>query len=1287
MEIYAPQQGIVHHFYVPLGFEEELCFNVGVIKPLTEQELDQIQVCFQENPSQEVRLDPKYIGPNVIEIGPRRGRETSFSSMGVDLLQDCGYENITRVEVSRRLIKPEKKPTEKFLKENNFDRLLQEVYSEPLNSFDVPEAQNLFITVPVRGSDLDLIRAANQKYKVGMSESTMCHFYALFTHELLRDPSEEEIYAIKELACSDHSVHITFHSRVEIDGKLMPHTLMQMAKKPYEDNPRNCVIAFYDNASAILGGPAWILQPKYPGEMSELIEVPVFVNPSGNVETHCFPTGISPWPGAETGIGGDYRDDLAKGQGGNHLYAIAGFCTGNLWIPGYVMPWEKLAPRFRAKNMASPFRVAIEAPGGTWDYGNKYGVPVYQGITRAFGMVMPNGEFYSYYKPIMMAGTIGSVRQEHVKKGRARKGLLLIAIGGKAHKIGFGGGSGSSSGIDEKDEKLYDAVQRGCAGMGHLTWRFIRACVEMGLGNPIISIHDQGAASILNLFTELVEKAGGIVRIRQVQVGDKTMTVLEILVCEYQERYGLLIHPDHLPLCLKIAAREGCPLEVIGEVTDSGRIVFMDEKTGRNPVDLPIKALRDAVPQETIRDSKPAYLGSPVNIPPGLSLQQAAKNVLKLISVCSKEFHVHRADRSVTGLRIQDQVCGPLHLPVSDFAISAMDYGDSFGTASAVGECPNKMMLDPRAGARMAVAEMLLNFSGVLFSDFEDIKMCMNWMWPAKGIPGGVAKMYFAMEALRDILIALKIAGYGGKDSSSLYVWLKKQLIKSPETLVLTGNVVVPDKTKFVTPDIKRPGTSRLMLIDVADGRRRLGGSAFLQTLGQLGDECPDVDYRKLKGAVLAEQMMISEGLIEATHDCVGDGGLFVNLLEMLMAGDCGAEIDLDHHDIWADLFSEEARKVIEYLPENEGLIMAILNHFGVPYAVIGNTTVERRFIIRYDDRGEIFNESVVDLRYQWRETSYQIEKHRINPKCAWAERRNLRNQSAPPYRLTFVPVASPTALCNLEDKPRVAILRAKVSTGDRELAAGFRAAGFAVYDVHVNDFRSGKTSLDFFQVLAPAPGFANEDVFGAGKGVAMMFKWNPDLRQQAERFFARPDTFFVGKCNGAQIGAWMEVLGLPQVKGFPPLLFVRNESGQFESRFSTLGVQPSPSVLFQGMEGSMLGAWVDHGEGDVWLADEATEDYILENNLVTLVFVDEKGRPTEKYPYNPNGSKRGWTGFCDKTGRHNVMMPHLFDRAFLLRQWPWLPEEFKNLEASPWMKPLQNLYDACVKAKLQRAA
>jgi len=1259
------------HYYV-LDGNRELCYNVAVQGKLSKAKQKAMEIYFKLTPDQKVTRRPRLTGRDIRELGPFIKTETDHSSNAVVLLKDTGFPNVTRVEVTRRIVVAKTLTDEEVVAQYG-DRMRECVYRQPIKTFEVPEKKDPLIIVPVLGQTLELVQRANILYRMGMDEPDIRHFHRLFNTDLRRNPTIEELAQYEQMI-SDHSRHRTFYAEVWINGVKQPYTLMDLVQAPYLKNPRNTVIGFHDNASAIYGGKAMILMPDRPGWPSLYVVKLKLVHPTISIETHCYPTGICARPGAETGIGGDLRDDLAKGQGGNHLYAIAGFMTGNLQIPGYIMSWERKATAFNATNMESPFKIMVDAPGGTWSYGNRYGIPLYQGITRTFGMNMPNGDHYAYWKPVMMAGMIGTMFDEHTKKGEAQKGLKIVAIGGPGFDIGFKGGSGSSVGTSDKNTELdYKAVQRGNAAMGHLTWEVIRACIEMGLANPIISIHDQGAAGVCNVITELVEKAGGKINIRQVKLGDKTLTFLQIWICEYQERYGLLIHPNHLQMFKDICKREGCPCEELGEVTGDGRIVVYDSKTDTTRVDLPIKEICSGLPRKVIKDVSPEFLGGPVKIPKNMTLKRAIRDILRLSSVCSKEFHVHHVDGSVTGLRVQAQQCGPLHLPVSDFAISSVDFQGSFGVVSAIGECAPKMMLDSPKGARMAVAEMLSNLSGVLISNLEDIKLSINWMWPAKGIKGGVAKMYMAMESLKDALEALRIAGIGGKDSSSLFVEIKMIITKSPETLVLTAIVTVPNITKFVTPDIKHPGRSRLFLIDTANGYNRLGGSAFLQTLSQLGDDCPDVDMKIAANAFLAEQELIRKGLITASHDRTGDGGLFVNLMEMLIAGNCGAHVNFQGDNLYGAFFAEEAGKIIEYLPENEEKILAVLGKYNLPYQCLGHTTKANDFAIKFNE-SSVFCESIVELRHQWRETSYQMEKHRLNPKSALAERRNTKHAGRPNYKLTFSP-DFPAVIG--QAKPPVAVIRTKVSTGQRETAAGLMQY-FDPYEIHMSDLLTGRAHLNDYLGIFLTPGFSFQDIFGAGKGFAMQFLRNPRLMDQFAEFKARKNTFFSGSCNGCQAGGWLEVLGLPRVNGYPPLLFVQNDSGDFEHRFINLEILESPSILFKGMAGSRIGAWVAHGEGKVWLADSETKNLIGRNSLVTLAYIDDNGNKTVRYPFNPNGSINGWTGFCDVTGRFNIMMPHPTDRSFLMRQWAWIPPEFKGLESSPWMKVNQNLREWC---------
>lgn len=1270
METQTPK--LMYHFYVPLNDKHEICYNVGSEGMLTEMEKLDLGIFLKIKPTDKVFEESQLQG-EVVEIGTRPQRITSFSHQGVDLLHDCGLKKIFRIETSSRTVVDQK---EDHINEN-CDPTTQCVYpKEGLATFEVEKKPDPLIIVPMVG-DVSLIRDANVIYRMGMDEKDIMHFHRVFNGVLKRDATEAEVNAIREWI-SDHSRHRTFNAKISIKGEMQESTLMELVKKPYELNPGNCVIAFHDNASAIYGDEAILFTPDRPGWPTTFVEKKVLVHPTITVETHCFPTAVSPGPGAETGAGGDNRDSDAPGKGGTHLHSITGFSMGDMWIPGDTLSWEMTSPEFTSKSFASPLKIGLDAPFGAFDYQNKYGVPTLQGFYRTFSMVMPNGEHYAYWKPIMMAGMAGYLLDIHKEKDDAEPGMLICAIGGDAQDVGFGGGSGSSGGTDEKNSDIdFNAVQRACAGTGHITWRVIRLLIEMGLLNPFRSIHDQGAAGLINVLTELIEKAGGKVYINRVKIGDKTMIVLKILLCEYQERYGFLINPKDLPLLQHVCEREGCNFEVLGEVTGDKRIVFYDETTDTTHIDLPIDEILKDLPQRVIDDIAPAYLGSPIKLPEDITLDDALYRVLRLPAVACKDHLVNRTDRSIMALQARGQACGPLSLPLSDFALSSIDYEGSFGVATAIGEQPSKMMLNPRAGARMTDAEMHLNMSSIKFKNLADVRASVNWMWPAKGIPGGVAKLYYAMKALTDFQIELHNSGLGGKDSSGLFLTVGGKIVKSPETLVLTGLAKIDDISKYVTPDIKKPGRSKLMLIDSSDGSRRLGGSAFLQVYNQIGDVCPDVDAKTLSKAINAEQEMIDRGLILSSHDTTGDGGLIVCILEMLFAGDCGANVEVMGNDLFASLFAEEAGKVIEYEAKNELAILKILDRLNVRYHYLGKTTKKKTITLYHNfEQMPVYVKSIVELRQIWRKTSYMIERLRTDLDCAEAEYENLKEPKHPPYKLTFRPKATSSRAIKRRHKPKVAVIRAKVTTGDREVTKALKETGHDPYDIHLSDLKSGRANLSQFQGIAIAPGFSYEDVFGAGKGVAFQLMHDPRIGPQLAEFRARSDTWFWGTCNGTQSGAWMGMAPFSELDYSKQPLFLRNKSGRFESRFVSLKINGGPSIMFKGMEETIFGSWVAHGEGQVWLPDMSWVSWIEENKLVTMVYVDDEGKPTTKYPFNPNGSINGWAGLCDLSGRFNIMMPHPIDRGFKLWQLPWVPPKYRHLRFSPWLQPLQNLCD-----------
>lgn len=1058
----------------------------------------------------------------------------------------------------------------------------------------------------------------------------------------------------------------------------MAATLFDLVTATLTANPKGSVVAFKDNSSVIQGYRITTLTPSQPGSPSPLEPVHAEYSPLLTAETHNFPTGVAPFPGAETGTGGRIRDVQGTGRGGFVIAGTAGYCVGNLHIPGYSLPWEERWPC--PDNLATALDIEVEASNGASDYGNKFGEPLIQGFTRSFDMRMPGGERWGFLKPIMFTGGIGQIDARLTEKKTAEKGMLIVQVGGPAYRVGFGGGAASSMLQGENESSLdFNAVQRGDAEMEQKMNRVIRACNEMGDHSLIEVIHDQGAGGPANVLKELVEKSGGWVEVRNIRVGDPTMSVLEIYVAEYQERNGFLIKPENIEKFQGICRREKVNCEVLGQVTGDLRFVLHDANDNTTPVDIDLPVLLGNIPQKTFTDQRRPFAAQPLRLPADLTIAGALYDVLRLLSVGSKRFLTSKVDRAVTGLIARQQCCGPLQLTVGDVAVVAQSHFGKTGIATAIGEQSIKMLVDPSAGARMAVGEALTNLVFAAIADVEQVKCSANWMWAPK-LPGEGAALYDAAKAMAQAMIAVGMAVDGGKDSLSMATVVGEETVKSPRELVVSAYAAVPDITRVVTPDIKKPG-SPLLYLDLGPGCNRMGGSALAQVTGQMGDVSPDLDDAGLlKKTFLAVQQLITRGYISAGHDR-SDGGLITTLLEMAFSGNCGLDIALTGTGTeFEALFAEELGLVLECRAEYLGEVEEILAKAGVACARIGTATAEKQVRVRYNG-GMVLDEAMIVLRSWWEETSYQLERLQINPACADAEKANIHDRRGPVYHLPFTPQPAPAELLLRTDKPKVAILRDEGSNSDREMTSAFYAAGFEPWDVCMHDLLAGTVSLDAFRGLAAVGGFSYADVPDSAKGWAATIVFNPRLKRMFEEFYHRQDTFTLGICNGCQLFGLLGWVPEPGLAAERQPRFVRNVSGRFESRWSTVRVRKSPAMMLQGMEDLVFGIHVDHGEGRLLFPDPALFAKVKSNGLVPLVFVDDDGRATEKYPFNPNGSPEGVAGLCSADGRHLALMPHP-ERVFLPWQAHYLPEEMKGLAVSPWMQMFRNAYQWCQKSE-----
>ncbi len=1257
----------------------------------------------------------------LVEVGPRLNFTTAWSTNAVSVCRACGLTKITRIERSRRyklLLKDGRRGFENPKDQTNerwspqplhpkfleslvpliHDRMTECLYEGPLTTFETGMRPDPVFIVPVIEEGRDALKRINVSMGLGLDDWDIDYYYHLFVHEIGRNPTNVECFDLGQ-SNSEHSRHWFFKGKIFIEGKEMPHTLMEIIMQPLQAKPANSIIAFKDNSSAIRGYPIQTIIPILPGAPCRFRESNPFYHIIFTAETHNFPTGVAPFPGAETGTGGRIRDVHATGRGSLVIAGTAAYCVGNLHIPGYRLSWEDSSFTY-PPNLASPLQIEIEASNGASDYGNKFGEPVLQGFTRSFGLRLPNGERREWVKPIMFTGGVGQIDSRHIEKGTPQKGMLVVKIGGPAFRIGIGGGAASSMIQGENIAELdFSAVQRGDAEMEQKVNRVIRTCVELGDRNPIISIHDQGAGGNCNVVKEIIYPAGAHIEIRNILLGDHTLSVLEIWGAEYQEQDALLLRSERIEEFRSFCEREKVPCSVIGEITGDGYIVIHDGKDGTTPVNLDLARVLGVMPQKTFMLERIPPVLEPLKLPGNVTVREALEKVLRLVSVGSKRFLTNKVDRSVTGLIAQQQCIGPLQLTLSDVAVVAQSHFGTTGAAISIGEQPIKGLINPGAMARMSVGEALTNIMWARVSALEDIKCSANWMWAAK-LAGEGARLYEAALALRDILNDLGIAVDGGKDSLSMAAKVMDasgmaEMVKAPGSLVVSAYGTCPDITRVVSPDIKKPGESRLLFIDMSRGKCRTGGSALAHVFGQIGNESPDIDEPELlKRTFGIIQQLIQDDLILAGHDR-SDGGLIVTMLEMAFGGNCGLDVDIrwDKGDDpqptmqeleFAALFSEELGCVIEYLPKDEDRITGMLIKAGITFQIIGSALMDREIIIRVNGQ-TVLQEGMRALRHVWEETSYRLDRLQADPGCVEEERSVNFDRQGPRYILSFTPdnpvfpaLSGEYGEGFRERAPRVAILREEGSNGDREMASAFYQAGFDVWDITMTDLLYGSVTLDEFRGVAFVGGFSYADVLDSAKGWAGVIRFNEKLFEQFERFYARPDTFSLGVCNGCQL---MALLGWIPWKGLPDHIqprFIQNRSGRFESRFSSVAILDSPSIMLRGMEGSVLGIWVAHGEGRLYFPDADVMQATLKQGLAPIRYVDDHNNYSEVYPFNPNGSPSGITALCSSDGRHLAMMPHP-ERTFLKWQWAYMPSDWKErLAASPWLTMFQNARHWC---------
>ncbi|KAK3069507.1 phosphoribosylformylglycinamidine synthase [Teratosphaeriaceae sp. CCFEE 6253] len=1261
---------------------------------------------------------PKDDSIRLIYVTPRPGTISPWSSKATSIAQVCGLAKaVRRVERGFVLAARFNAPPP----DGNIPNL-DAVYDRMTESISPvqPNLDSTFAQLPpaplarvhlLQGSSSprDALKQANRTLGLALDDSEMDYLIDAYTNQLQRDPTDVELFMFAQVN-SEHCRHKQFNADWTIDGTRKPSSLFSMIRNTHKAHPKHVISAYSDNAAVLQGYEGGVWAPNQStGEWKQTKEV---VHYLAKVETHNHPTAVSPYPGAATGSGGEIRDEGAVGRGSRPKAGLSGFTVSDLLIPDLRQPWELDVGK--PSHLASSLDIMLEAPIGSAAFNNEFGRPCTTGYFRTLSVKVPTPdgktEIRGYHKPIMIAGGVGTVRPQHAlkTKGLVSAGAHLVVLGGPAMLIGLGGGAASSIQSGEGSVDLdFASVQRGNAEVQRRAQEVINTCCAMGEQSPIQLIHDVGAGGLSNALPELVEDAGFGARfeLREIESADRSLSPLQIWCNEAQERYVMAIAPDKLDLFIRIATRERCGYSVVGKAQKEKRLILMDRDSQDEPtpIDLPMPVLFGKPPkmQRTVESRRldlPTFDSTLASYLPAIPavdvLAHAIDRVLALPSVGSKSFLITIADRTVGGLTVRDQMVGPWQTPVADVSVTATSLtpGIRTGEAMAMGEKPMLALISPAASARMAVAESLLNVAAAgVEKRLSRIRLSANWM-AASSHPGEGAALYEAVEAIgMQLCPELGISIPVGKDSMSMKTKWDDKEVTAPLSLVITAFAPVNDIGSTWTPALRRQedvGETLLMFVDLAEGKKALGGSALAQVFGQVGNQAPDVrDIDLIKDFYDAVEQLHESDIVLAYHDR-SDGGLFTTLVEMMFAGRCGLDVMVDNivksgrpQDLVEALFNEELGAVFQIRRKHENEFRGVFAPLRpIKIGAVPKSCKPQDLTVYYGPDC-IYRAPRQELQQKWSQTSWAMQRLRDNPDCADAEKSNIDNDNDPGlrFKLSFKPTENimshaTSFTSQIRAKPRVAILREQGVNGQSEMAFAFACAGFSPIDVHMTDILSGRFSLASVVGLAACGGFSYGDVLGAGQGWAKSVLLHEGARHDFQAFFARPDTFTLGVCNGCQFLSRLTEI-IPGAENWPT--FERNVSEQYEARVCMVAVHDppgaaAPSVFLHGMHGSHLPIVTAHGEGRATFppTGQSSARSLIEQGLVSMRYTDNELRHTERYPFNPNGSPMGITGVRTPDGRVLALMPHP-ERTVLRDVGSYLPPDQAAEwgEFGPWIR------------------
>jgi len=776
-------------------------------------------------------------------------------------------------------------------------------------------------TIPLRDlPDDKLMDLSKDKLFLNLEEMKAIQLYFI---RLGRDPKDAELETLAQ-TWSEHSGHKTFKSEILVDGKRKPPLIDRIKKEALKHN-KNIVSAFVDNSGVMNFYDGWAI--------------------CGKVETHNSPSAIEPYGGAMTGSGGVFRDIAATGQGAKNIASTDIFCFAPTNLPEKDLPRGCLPPDYLLKRVVA----------GVRDYGNRVGIPTNNGSVHF------HRDFRA--KPSVIVGAYGILPKIYAKKGKPKKGDLIICIGGKTGRDGIHGATFSSSEMTERTISVNaTAVQIGNAIEEKRTLDAILEARDEGL---IRVVQDVGGGGFSSAIGEIGESLGVEVDIKNAPLKYHGLAPWEIWVSESQERMIVVVDPKNFNKFTNVCRKNNVEYALLGKFDGSRKLKVT---FGKEVVcNLDMNFLHHGLPEKILVTSKKRQITSkkekgPVTPKSDREWISVLEKVLAHGNVCSKEPIIRPYDHSVQGTNDLQPYSGVNLDGPNDSPVLRPILDKPYGVVIAHGLNPILNNIDPYWGSLWACTEALSNYVAV-GGDYQDASLINNYIWPFPD-EASLWSLDQSVTAVVDFMKTFKIPVISGKDSlSSTYKSVGK-VIKIPPTLCMSVFGKIPDSSKTASADFKKTNSIICLVGRIDDN---LGGSVYYQVNNLEGNSVPKVDLATLPKLFRAISSAIKNGQALSVHD-VSEGGIIAAIFEMCVGGNCGVELHLKGvkaHLRGDFLFNETAGCFIVEV-ENESVAKKLLK--GLPFEILGKTQNGSTLEVK-----ELFKADVNSLKEVWQKPMKEL--------------------------------------------------------------------------------------------------------------------------------------------------------------------------------------------------------------------------------------------------------------------------------------------------------------------------